>query len=959
MPTNVDPQLPKQGISKLRSAADALKSSKIDSSLIPKGFPEGPIQGGRDDLKHRLNKHTTSVKTGDGAFSLTFSSEARVAKNRGDRQRLVCGAHKKKGCHFYVVFELTNEGWVLVTYRPHVDETGRPLPNHHNHELLHSEVEVLASSMGLNIPEQLMELAIGMALTSSISAIDKALVANAHKLGLPITWNYDFLRNHLRPSYQRDSICSFNLMEALEDRARSGLKYFVRTDDADVVNRVFVEVDGGLKTWARGGKDNVLLFDTTWGTNRQGFKLGCFITIASTGQTEVVALALLASETKDMFEWAFRCFAKVFKVAPRSIFTDGDQQIANAIHELSSVYLAEIDQLTEAPWAGVEHRLCVYHLSQNFFTHVKPIFGNDATAWRKSIDLFWKTAKETDEASKTSFDAEFSDILALLESAPTSAGKPRAIAWLQELGKRRDQWCLRFIWSTCTWGIHSTQRSESYHASIKSVLCARPDVVQLLAGIDAHNEVTRDRRMVQMQVLKMKQNAVSGSCALVEFLEEHLVPFAMKLVLQQQSQALSYMSIEIGAQTDEHHWWVTRRRSSHRSASNVSLLPDGQINFAANEATDEDYSLEEDNRGRSTTLYGCSCQYTVAFGGLPCRHMIHLHSVQQTSGEVFTSFLINVKDKWLLSAESDVAAQLASLYTMPDPTMVQPRLRPAQQMKKQDRIHALNQMFDAVCNLACQSDEVFDQAAHSLNELTQALLQPMRSQRCSAEQPNRGQNQTNEAPVCEEPSQSTTQTSKTDELSLKALLGVTWTPRVQPTEEQCAQPDWLKSILGCHVALKFNQKRQGGWYSGRVVAVQVTQDEVLMVSTERKDSPHDSSDESSSPPQTPEGVCEDETLDEMVEGNKPMEEGQVKILFPEDNSYVVMTLLSSSYSTTAFAPKNAWMLLDKADLGVDASARAIHPPAQIFRGRPRTTRLRAAAGPLGPVHKKKRTRKTA
>ena len=89
----------------------------------------------------------------------------------------------------------------------------------------------------------------------------------------------------------------------------------------DVIDRVFIELEDGLLTWSNGGKDNVLLFDTTWGTNKQGFKLGCFCTIGSTGRTDIVAVALVASESKDMFEWSFRCFAKVFKVAPSSIFT--------------------------------------------------------------------------------------------------------------------------------------------------------------------------------------------------------------------------------------------------------------------------------------------------------------------------------------------------------------------------------------------------------------------------------------------------------------------------------------------------------------------------------------------------------------------------------------------------------------------------------------------------------------
>jgi len=124
--------------------------------------------------------------------------------------------------------------------------------------------------------------------------------------------------------------------------------------------------------------------------------LCCFCTIGSTGGTEVIAVTLLAHETKEMFEWSFRCFASVFKVPPSSVFTDGDQRIAQAVILLSEEVgcsMADIDSLTEAPWKGaLQNNLCVYHLSQNFFTNVRPVFGNDLSNWRKCMNLFWRIA---------------------------------------------------------------------------------------------------------------------------------------------------------------------------------------------------------------------------------------------------------------------------------------------------------------------------------------------------------------------------------------------------------------------------------------------------------------------------------------------------------------------------------------------------------------------------------------
>ena len=67
------------------------------------------------------------------------------------------------------------------------------------------------------------------------------------------------------------------LAQHLIERERStGLSFFMQTEENEVTG-VFVELAGGMEEWAIGGKGNILLYDPTYGTNRSGMKLCCFV----------------------------------------------------------------------------------------------------------------------------------------------------------------------------------------------------------------------------------------------------------------------------------------------------------------------------------------------------------------------------------------------------------------------------------------------------------------------------------------------------------------------------------------------------------------------------------------------------------------------------------------------------------------------------------------------------------
>ena len=268
---------------------------------MPVGFPKGPIlpAGDKVKLKEQLNAYTRQVRHGEGAFGLGFARNEMPAKSRGIVVKLECTKHKKNGCGFYVQYEHTSAGWVLVSYHPHLDGTYKPTPNGHCHDLVVTYAEAMAASdIPKTVPPQLWEIAVKMSKANSIATINRTLLSLLPDVGLTEpTWTADYLRNHL-PGFggALHSLQLVNLMPALEERkAQTGLQHFVRNDGDEVLTMVWVQLEGALETWAVGGKKNALLFDPTFGTNKQAFQVCAVTPIAAKYKAMCRIVSLIVS----------------------------------------------------------------------------------------------------------------------------------------------------------------------------------------------------------------------------------------------------------------------------------------------------------------------------------------------------------------------------------------------------------------------------------------------------------------------------------------------------------------------------------------------------------------------------------------------------------------------------------------------------------------------------------------
>lgn len=948
------------------------------------GFPCGPIHGTKADLKAAVNSFTSRSEVGFGAYNVTFTRQAVIHKTLGEKVTLCCYQHRTGNkCKFSATYEDTSGGWVLVRYSPQLDnETKKPTENHHSHPLHRSRQEAMASGIGIYVPEPLFTLASQMVGSSSIAQIDKTLAYQARVLQLPITWNYHYLRNTFGMSRHGVHLGEENILTQLDQRKKElGLSYVINSDDANCVDRIFVELQGAMRTWAIGAEENVLLFDPTWGTNAEGFKLCCFTTMSSLGSTEVLAFALLARETEDLFEWAFRCFASVFKVAPSSVFTDGDVKIRNALLSLTCSQRgmnedndAYVDM--EPLWPKTKHFLCVYHLSQNFFKHVHPIFtGAERSKWHEAMNHFWRIAKKTDSLSCESFRSEWIMLLAHVRaSTQETTAQKKALDWLETLYNRKEQWCARFVWSSCTYGIHSTQRAEAAHSALKNSFSSRQQrIVELIDQIDMYNEHSRDRKQILSQVMEKKQSLSDKHlCALISFFEDKVNPYAFTLLLGQHALAMKYKSSRevTDLEYEEAGWdepprfpnYMVEVRNPSPQANrqnddyaNLPMTSNGSVDWD-NHCGKEDFGEEShefvSKFVHKANLLDCSCQFPSAFGGLPCRHMIHLHIVQQTEDtDVFDTILSNVKTKFLKQNDNFWLRKEAALRQLP--SVQQPcnsffRLRG---IPRNSRYSQIMHLCESIAMVGCRNSSQFEAAEGMLQNVLKTLLDKQeRVDRGERHMPRIHQQATmpaesavdaefedNEAEIRQ------TETSGTDVLSLKNVLGISSEPAKIPTQEELNSPGWREKLLHQRIAVKYNNKRSGGWEGAYVIGIRCDENYIASVDN-LGPLQHDSVLDTSTP-----HPFEDVDHDENEYG-----ENTVRLYFPSDKTVVFYELDLKKYTTIATASKGAWMLLKTKSLGATSAEENENfrmPDKAPKRGRPQTNRKAPIAGPMSKKSK--------
>ena len=908
---------------KILRCVDAIRAA-THLQHVPEGFPQGPIPGDKNMLLSTVNRYTTNITNAEpfcGAFHVTLS-RPRECITKGTNRSLICTHRSRErgviGCNWAVTYEESSQGWVLVNYK-RATVPNEPNPeNHHNHTLLKTTAEVMSKKMGRHIPPDAVEFGRVMASTGfGTSEVDRAMRRFVKDRGIEPSWKVEDVREEFRAHQVEKQLDATNLFEYLEAQKRDkGLQFYQRLD-GDRLDRVFWELEGGLREWARGGDSNVLLFDPTWGTNMYGLKLACFTTVASTGRTVIIACVLFRNEDHPTFEWCFSCFAQTFVTKPSVLFTDHDPAIQRAYETLSA--------FDSDPWYDTKHFLCVFHISKNLSKHLKPLFA-DNSQWHHVNHLFWRIAKESDWQTVDNWDEEWKGLVDFVENngksdASDSSGKrdkkTNALKWLRTLEDDKEKWAARFVFAVCTFGIHSTQRSESTNAALKGYFIrGRMLMTEVTRNVDEYNKQSRDRHAVDAHLLKVRNAKTSAaSTAAVRSLEDKLTPYAMSLVLQQESLVLQYHVIsrddkdenedypdppEGRVEEDDNFVYVTRHQLPE-VVRQPCLYDDADEPHSFNIPTD--FGLADAPNGatplkyRITTLTSCSCQFPMAFGGLPCRHILAACMWDKVT-EYPTD---DIASKWLrmdVEEENHLHEALVHDAEAKAPKPPRPSGSLASTLTRPERYRVLLSSARDVAEKACETAESFKETKELLRTLTLRLRSGMSLGGAwlpiEEEEEDDGDEQ-EAAPAAEhvvednEMHQTISTAHLKDDQDWNASMGITRQPVMALSKKE--PEDYISSTI----MIKYNNKRRGEWYAGRVTS-----------------------------------------YDE--------ESGHHEIHFEVDHQVEWHYLEDAKYTSTPSATKWSWVLLEPRPLSDELDASTVRPPAGGSIGRPRSKRFAPAPG---------------
>ena len=684
-----------------------------------------------------------------------------------------------------------------------------------------------------------------------------------------------------------------------------------------------------MEDWALGGTANVMLFDPTWGTNMWNMKCCCFVGIGASGKNSILAVVLLTAETGALFQWAFHCFSKVFRVPPAIVATDADIAIEEAL-----------GIMRDDVWPLLVHLLCVFHISKNLHKNLFALFGANHKGWHKVVNMFWRIAKDSDVQCIDSFDAEWERLKELIR-AEASAGEEAVeakLVWLDDrLYRRRHKWALRFTWGHMTCGVHATQRAESNQAAVKVGLKASALVTSLVTHLESFNSTQRTRAAIadEVQRLRNARRSSSYSCAVVTSLVDKLSPYAFKLLLQQEQQANRYRTVEcteFAPEDDEFDRAVVLpfysvdlkilpadvgkqykvERIEMRDGTDGVGLADLDLNQAGEVNSydcDADDGTSDMQKSRRTTTRWCSCRFPVAFGGIPCRHIIRVCLKEDV--ETYPIELIHFR--YLKTSDEEMRDRASTLMATPAP--IAGFTRPAEQaISVAEKRAVLTAEAGTVVELAMSQLSMNPGAFEKVHGVLSQLKKELLHVRADARQAQHGSSSnSNPVPVALSPDptapvpvpvpvQPAAVPPSKDVIDLRESLGV--------GAKLAEVPAALPILLGLKVAIKHNNLGSKGWFAGMVIKVYSANDQPEAQELRYKAS----------------GPC------------------NALVHFADsDDKCVAHNLLLKTMVDYAEAPKWSWGIVEAAGLSNYDTASSVLPPARPKVGRPQTTRFQSAA----------------
>ncbi|XP_075674731.1 protein FAR1-RELATED SEQUENCE 5-like [Castanea sativa] len=294
----------------------------------------------------------------------------------------------------------------------------------------------------------------------------------AHESGLRLKQSYELLskqvggydnlgftkqdhKNYLRTKRQRDmehgEAASLGRYFSRQLKENPSYYFATQLDYEEFITNIFWANARIIIDYSHFG--DVIMFDTTYSTNRDARPLGVFLGLNHHRETIVFGGALLYDETIESFVWLFETFLEAMsEKKPITIFTDQDAAMPAAI---------------KVVMPKTYHALCSWHMWQNGEKHVGRLLKNES----QFNDDFLACIYEYDG------EDEF------------------LTAWNEMLDKYDEKWAQAYVKRTFTVGMKTTQLSESFNANLKDCLRTNLNIVEFFTHFERIVNQKRDKEL--------------------------------------------------------------------------------------------------------------------------------------------------------------------------------------------------------------------------------------------------------------------------------------------------------------------------------------------------------------------------------------------------------------------------------------------------------------------------------
>jgi len=279
------------------------------------------------------------------------------------------------------------------------------------------------------------------------------------QVGGPINLSYTCRdhKNYLQSRRQRELAYgqAGSMLKYFQDKIADNpsFHYALQLDNEEQITNIFWADAKMIIDYAHFG--DVVTFDTTFGTNKEYRPFGVFVGFNQFRETIVFGAAILFDETCASFTWLFKAFLAAHNgKEPRTIFTDQDAAMGNAIREV---------------FVDAWHGLCTFHIMQNAVKHLS---NNKNDENEESHILLDFSACMYNIEDKEAFEEAFDSMRNKVDKNKSS--------WLDSIYKFKEKWAECYMRDVFTLGMRSTQLSESFNSDLKQHLKSDFDIIRFL-----------------------------------------------------------------------------------------------------------------------------------------------------------------------------------------------------------------------------------------------------------------------------------------------------------------------------------------------------------------------------------------------------------------------------------------------------------------------------------------------